>query len=713
MRPELGPIGAITAVAGTTFCISGHTGQIRRGSEQGLYVRDTRVLSHLAIRLGGAEPLVLSGHTVGGNAARFTACRPNRPPDEPDPRVLLDRRRVVSATLVESFRLHNLGTAPIACEVTIEADTDFAYIFDVKHARATRSARCEDTGGELRFSRGEQATIVRPRRFPDDLDERGGLLTWHVDLAPRAEWVLDLEVGFIDHGSVAWPTAIWRDVGTTPVGPEPAWRTPEVRCTDPTLGDLVAQSITDLGSLLLDDPVAPGDRMFAAGSPWYLTLFGRDSLWSAYMALPLGLDVARGTLRALARRQGRRYEPTTEEAPGKIIHEVRHGGLTGRGELPPDYYGSMDATPLFVILAHEAWRWGLADGEVAELLPAVEAALGWIATDGDSDGDGFLEYQRTAAQGLDNQGWKDSIDGVQFADGRLADPPIALCEVQGYAYDAARRGAALLEHFGRPGGARWRQWADELRRRFRSAFWVDDRLDPYPAIALDGAKRRVDSATSNMGHLLATGILDTDECALVAQHLDRPDLASGWGLRTLSSSSPRFNPLSYHGGSVWPHDTAIAVAGLARTGAHEQAGALLRALVAAAPHFALRLPELFAGEQRRPGLQPLAYPAACRPQAWAAGAALLLLRAALGLEPDVPNRRLVLRPMWPPPFGRLEVRDLTLADGSLGITVDREDGVTVTDVPDGIDVTVEGAPTVAPAVPSAPPGATSGLRGAR
>ncbi|MFO8076971.1 MAG: hypothetical protein R6T85_12720, partial [Egibacteraceae bacterium] len=439
---------------------------------------------------------------------------------------------------------------------------------------------------------------------------------------------------------------------------------------------------------LVEDPEAPGDHFFAAGSPWYLTLFGRDALWSATMALPLGLEVARGTLRALARRQGRAHDPETEEAPGKIIHEIRHGGLVEPGALPPSYWGTLDATPLFVTLVHESWCWGLADAEVAALLPAVEAALAWMERDGDADDDGFLEYRQTGQRGLANQGWKDSVDGVQFADGTLAAPPIALSEVQGYAHEAALRGAALLDHFDRPGAGRWREWAAALKTRFRSSFWIDDDDGGYPAVALDGRKQRVDSLASNIGHLPGTGLLSPGDCAAVARHLARPDMASGWGLRTLTAYSPRFNPLSYHGGSVWPHDTAIAAANLAASGQGEAASMLARSLVEVASHFDMRLPELFGGEQRRRRLEPLPYPAACRPQAWAASAVLLLLRTALGIHPDLPHDRLALSPLWPPPYRRLTVEGLRLGDGALSVTVDAEEGVTVHESPPGVRVEV-------------------------
>jgi len=333
---------------------------------------------------------------------------------------------------------------------------------------------------------------------------------------------------------------------------------------------------------------------------------------------------------------------------------------------PERYYGTVDATPLWISLLHDAWRWGLADADVAELLPNLEAALGWLR---EATGDGFVRYVDNAGV-LSNQGWKDSFDSIQFSDGRLAEPPIALCEVQAYAFAAAMDGAALLDAFGRPGGDDWRHWAAGLRDRFRSAFWVEDRLGRYPAIALDGDGRPVDSVTSNIGHLLGTGFLDQAETAAVIRRLAAPDMDSGFGLRTMSSRSAGFNPLSYHGGSVWSHDTAIALRGLAAVGTGDAAplaASLVRGLLAAAPAFDFRLPELYGGESAGGGRRPLAYPAACRPQAWSAGAALVVLTATLGLTPDLPAGRLTLRPMRPSPVGGLTVRGLRLAGRPLDV----------------------------------------------
>ena len=386
-------------------------------------------------------------------------------------------------------------------------------------------------------------------------------------------------------------------------------------------------------------PDAPTEIFLAAGVPWYLTLFGRDSIWAARMLLPLGTDLALGTLKALARRQGRVTDPRTGEQPGKVLHEVRRQTNYDEGSaqvhtLPPVYYGTIDATPLWVCLLHDAWRWGLPDDDVASLLGPLRRCLNWLA--GPARGsDGFVRYMDESGHGLANQGWKDSSDAVQFRDGRLARPPIALCEVQAYAFEAALRGAELLEAFGLDGGERWRELAADLAERFRAHFWVSDHDGPYPAMALEADGTPVSSLSSNIGHLLGTGLLGPQESTLVARRLGGPELNSGFGLRTLATSSAGYNPFSYHRGSVWPHDTAIAITGLARTGgreAQEAASLLIEGLLSAAEAFDYRLPELYSGCEAT-GRRPLPYPAACHPQAWTAAASVAVLAVQLGLTP--------------------------------------------------------------------------------
>jgi glycogen debranching enzyme len=365
-------------------------------------------------------------------------------------------------------------------------------------------------------------------------------------------------------------------------------------------------------------------------------MFGRDSLIAARMLLPVDRSLAEGTLRALAARQGTKVDEETAEQPGKILHEVRRTEVSHDSEgfhLPPVYYGTIDATPLWISLLHDAWRAGMPEAEVAALLDNLEAALRWLGDYGDSDGDGFLEYLDTTGHGLANQGWKDSGDSIRWHDGSIAEGPIALCEVQAYAYEAALDGAALLDAFGRPGGDQWRAWAAAMKERFRAAFWCEDEQGRYPALALDAEKRPVDGVSSNIGHLLGTGILDPAEQRLVVDRLLDPTMFSGYGIRTLSTTNGAYWPLRYHAGSVWSHDTAIVVDGMLRDGFTEEAARVAEGLLRAAEGFDYRLPELFGGQPADEVWPPVPYPASCRPQAWAATSVVPVARALGALRP--------------------------------------------------------------------------------
>ncbi len=668
-----GPLGEVTCVRGEIFAVSAASGDILRGEDHGVYVRDTRVLDHVEVVVDGVRPRPLRGELTGPASAAFQSYVPV-PHAGADPVLLIDRRRVIESSLHEEVRLANRGRMPLHVEVGLRVGTDFAYIFDVRHHRSRTPLPPLAAPGGVRFLREDAVDEVVLTTSPPPERREGALLVVPVAVPAGGTARICLDLVARDVYGIVRPDRRCAALDPRSQLPERGGRPRRVtiECADHRFQRLVEGSLDDLDALTLTDPEEPTDRFCAAGSPWYLTLFGRDSLWAGTMAAPVDLDLAGGTLRTLARRQGWRHDPETEEQPGKILHEIRRGSLTHLGDLPPNYYGSVDATPLFVVLAHEAWRWGLVDTEVAALVPHVEAALGWLRDHSDPDGDGFIEYRKESARGLDNQGWKDSEDGIQFADGRLAQPPIALAEVQGYAYDAARRGAQLLERFGRAGAEEWRTWAKELADRFRARFWVHDERGPYPAVALDRDDQPVDGVASNMGHLLATGILDDDETALVANRLTGAAMASGWGLRTLADTSAGFNPVSYHLGSVWPHDTAIAAWGLAVTGHAEPTAMLLRQLVDAAPEFDYRLPELFAGFARADVPFPVPYPSACRPQAWAAGGALLLLRACLRLQPAIPDGRLIVAPLQPPPFRRLEVYGLPVAGRDLDLRIDRD-----------------------------------------
>ncbi|MES4900948.1 MULTISPECIES: hypothetical protein [unclassified Streptomyces] len=432
-------------------------------------------------------------------------------------------------------------------------------------------ARAASDGHGLAWSRDGFSVRLVSEPAPDALEAAEGRLSYDVELAPGASWTAALRC-----------TAAYADGDQFPAAPADAvpWRTPALRSADRRFDQWLDQSVADADRLRLMDPRSDErrvgrtggvDQFLAAGAPWFLTLFGRDSLWAARMLLPLGTDLAAGTLRTLARRQGAAVDPATEEQPGKILHEGR--------------------------------------------------------------------------------------------DGRLADPPIALCEVQAYAYEAARGGAALLRAFGRPGADAWEEWAEGLADRFRTRFWVEDARGPYPAVALDRDGRPVDSVTSGFGHLLGTGLLNREESAALAARLTGPDLDSGHGLRTLSSDSVGFNPYGYHIGSIWPHDTAIAVHGLVRAGFPDAAAPLAAGLLTASAGFDARLPELFAGHGAEAGPRPAPYPASCRPQAWAAASSVQVLRSALGLEADVPGGTVTVAPTFARAYGPLTVTGLQVGGG--------------------------------------------------
>jgi glycogen debranching enzyme len=387
------------------------------------------------------------------------------------------------------------------------------------------------------------------------------------------------------------------------------------------------------------------------------------------MLLPWDPGLALGTLRTLAAWQGSQADPGSEEEPGKILHEVRFGpaasfSLGGRSA----YYGSADATPLFVMLLGELQRWGGKESAVESLLPHADRALEWIGTYGDADGDGFVEYCRKTSHGLANQGWKDSWDGINFADGTIAEPPIALAEVQAYVYAAYRARAQLAAQFGdEQGAAHWRKRAKQLKRDFNERFWLPDR--GWYAVGLDKDKRPIDSLTSNIGHCLWAGIVDKDKAASVARHLLSPEMFSGWGIRTLASSMTAYNPMSYHNGSVWPHDNAICAAGLMRYGFIEQAQRVTDAIIDAAAPFGYRLPELFCGFDRDEFSMPVPYPTSCSPQAWAAAAPLLLLHSLLRFTPEVASGQLWCAPEIPDRYLPLRVSGLRVGKSRLSVDI--------------------------------------------
>ncbi|TNC28058.1 glycogen debranching N-terminal domain-containing protein [Amycolatopsis alkalitolerans] len=672
---------AVVTLCAPSFVLSRAGGQLDGGAD-GFYHGDSRALSRLSAVVEGAELAPLGAEVMGADRAEFRAALRGLGEVTTDTAVALRRRRTVSSgRLEETFEISNAGTRHVRFRFSVDAGTDLASMERVRTGHGEDEMPAEAAAGGTAWSRNGFAVRLVSEPAAETVDAAAGRFSYQVRLAPGQSWSVLLVCTAAHDDGDQFPAA--------PADQKP-WRTPVLRSADRRFDCWLAQSVADLDRLRLTDPRSDdrgrADQFLAAGVPWYLTLFGRDAIWAARMLLPLGTELAAGTLRTLARRQGEVVDSTAEEQPGKILHEVRRGAreYTSTLALPAVYYGTVDATPLWITLLHDAWRWGMAADQVEQLLPHANSALAWMRDHGDT-GDGFLRYVDRTGRGLANQGWKDSVDAIRHRDGRLADPPIALCEVQAYAYEAARGGAALLRAFGRPGADEWEEWADRLRTSFRARFWVEDSSGAYPAVALDRDGRPVDSVTSGFGHLLGTGLLDQEESALLAARLSAPDLDSGHGLRTLSSDTAGFNPYGYHIGSIWPHDTAIAVHGLVRAGFPDAAAGLAAGLLDTSEAFDARLPELFAGHGTTAGRRPPPYPTSCRPQAWAATASILVLQAALGLEADVPGGKVTLAPTFAREYGPLTVSGLQVAGEELTVTIGA-DGVTSAVAPDGITV---------------------------
>ena len=661
--PDPAPADA-ALIEGSTFCLSDAAGDIH-GGQLGLFVRDTRVLSTWSLEIDGStvEPLAAE------RPYPFHGVYIGRAREDADGRggVVVRRDRFVGHGMREDITIRNESSRPRTCTVRLRVAADFADLFEVKEGKATLPG---DTAIALtadEYRAGTQRNgmslecLVRADGEPR-ADHDG--LCWTLDLAPRSSTSVSVEAVPVSDGT---PMALRHPRGQPVEHALPAvqlreWhrRLPQFDTASSTLAAVVRRSVEDLGVLRIFDPAHPDRAVIAAGAPWFMALFGRDSLLTSLMLTPLEPSLALGTLRTLAEHQGSAFDAATEEAPGRILHELRFGPATafalgGRGV----YYGTADATALFVVLAGELARWGNVDEEIRDVMAHVDRALDWITGAGDLDGDGFVEYRRTTEAGLANQGWKDSWDGINFADGRIAQAPIALAEVQAYSYAAFVARAELADLFHDGSAGEWRQRAAALKREFNERFWLPDR--GWYAVGLDADKQPIDALTSNIGHCLWAGIVDDAHAPAVAAHLMSDEMFSGWGIRTLATSMAAYDPVSYHNGSVWPHDTAICAAGLRRYGFDAEATRVATAMIDAAAHFDHRLPELFCGFGRDELSRPIPYPAACTPQAWAAAAPIQLVTTMLGLEPHRDAATVRCRPAVGSQYLPLSIRGLTVA----------------------------------------------------
>jgi glycogen debranching enzyme len=652
----------------------------------GLYYRDTRFLSNYRLKISARDPILLSSSGERVYVSHVDLTNPDLYEEERDPvpqhTLNIRRIRAIRDRLYERIRVKNYNPFRIEIDVTLTFGADFADIFEVRGlSRETRGTYEPPRTGDrwLEFGYHGEDEIRRRTRIefgvtPQRVEIRGDLAeaSFRVRLAGHETKTVSLTVEPI----VGENRAVPADFDEVVHGLRHSYEDWEHECTrirtDNELFDqLLVRGLRDLRALYTK---TDGGGIIAAGIPWYVAAFGRDTLITAHQMLMLSTGPARDSLHVLAEHQGTKVDDWRDEEPGKILHEIRKGELAGAGLLPhTPYYGSVDATPWFLILLAQYFRWTNDLGFVKEMLPAAEAALRWIDEYGDLDGDGFVEYRSRSSRGLRNHGWKDAHDSVMHADGSMAEPPIALAEVQAYVYMARTRMAdvySALEDYER--AVRLRDQATVLRRRFQEAFWVEE--DGFFAGALDGDKRPVRTPVSNPGHGLYCGILEPRRAEVVARRLFEPDMFSGWGIRTMSKDAAGYNPMSYHNGTVWPHDNALIAAGLKRYGFLDETNRVATAMFEAA-QFAdyLRLPELFCGFTRRTPSPPVQYPVACSPQAWAAGAPFLLLQAMLGISAAAHENVLTVnKPHLPPWLNEVEIRNLRVGDSTLSLVFRRE-----------------------------------------
>jgi glycogen debranching enzyme len=705
---------------GDLYLLTDPFGDIHRDSRGlGLYRGDTRVLSCSVLQVDGARPTLLRGDIDENFRSTIQLTNPEVLRD-PGDKIAADRSRarqslgftrdrVLSGALREGLTVANFTEHAETVTVDLSLGVDAADIFEIRgYPRDATGTALPVVVGTDRLAFGhrgldgllrrtqlwfEGAEVIAIEDVPARARVPGAalILRWRLDVEPRARielgWTIRADEMTIEGEPI---DVVPLDPGPPPVVDEAVgteayetWRAgmAAVESDNELFDRLIERSVADL-RLLLNDGPRPGERYLAAGVPWFATLFGRDAIIAAYEAIAFRPDLAVATLEVLAARQAVVDDPRTDAEPGKILHEVRTGEMSRTGELPfATYYGSVDATPLWLILLGETHDWTGDDALVERLWPNAMAALAWIDRSGDLDGDGFVEYRRRARLGLINQGWKDSTDAIRDRDGRTAEPPVALAEVQGYVHDAKRRMARLARHRGEVELAdRLEGEADTLKARFNDAFWMKD--GGRYAMALDRDKRPMDALASNMGQALWGGIVDPSRASAVVGQLSGPALDSGWGVRTYAAGQPGYNPLGYHTGTVWPHDNALIVAGIKRYGFDLEASALAGRIFEAAQRFPdLRLPELYCGFDRRDVGVPVPYPVACSPQAWSAAASLLLTRTMAGARAHAAAHSLELvRPHLPTWLGKLTVSNMRVGEASVDLLFHRWRGTTSAEV---------------------------------
>lgn len=680
-------VNNLTLIDGKTFLSTTVSGDITPAGapDVGFFHDDTRFLSSLELKVGGHRTMVLSSSTEKTFAAKIELTTGSLAQinsfDLPENTIHIRRQQLLASdVLYDSITFSNFNQADAELEIEIAFNADFVDVFQV---RGCARHKCGHYYRPLNrrdslvfFYRGlddvSRETVVTFQLPPDEIEDNTA--RWRLTVPASGYKEVLNTISCRINGKAARPTDKtvvqgFRDRREAFRG----WQqeSTSFESSNDVFDEALNTCMADFHALQI--PV--GDQhIVAAGIPWFATMFGRDSIIAAYQSLLLNPRLACETLRVLARYQGKESNDWLDEDPGKIPHEYRSGEMTRAGEMPfSPYYGSVDATPLFLILLSETFNWTGDEALVKELLPNAHAALDWIENYGDLDGDGFIEYKRRSPKGLTNQGWKDSWDANIHRDGSVANPPIALVEVQGYCYEAQYRMSQLLRLFGETDRAdRLRKTSAELTRRIEKSFWLPK--EGFYAMGLDAQKRPLEVISSNPGHLLFTRAIARDRARAVVQRFMRDDVQSGWGWRTMARSEKVFNPLSYHRGSVWPHDNSLTAHGMALYGFREEVKQIFTALYQAALNFRdYRLPELFCGVQRHEYDEPVHYPVSCSPQAWASGTFFLLLTSVLGIRPSASRKELnIVNPILPDWLDFLKIRNLRIGDSRVALDFTRQ-----------------------------------------
>jgi glycogen debranching enzyme len=658
--------GLVKILDGNTFVVSDDRGDIEASltDPTGLFSFDTRFLSKWVLTINGQRLTALSTDDLQYFETRFFLV-PGTGTVYVDSKLSVIRQRAVAEGFSENLTILNHDEQPVDLTVRIEAGSDFADLFEVKDAlekKGTYKTSARDGELVLKYERAAfgRATVISSS-VPARVDKAG--LTFKTRIEPHGKWEtrLDVAARTLAGGKVVTRNGNGRMRSRTGMAADlERWiaDAPRLESDSDSLKATYRRSLVDLAALRFSPPIAGNRSLPAAGLPWFMTMFGRDSIFTSLQALPFEPELAATTLRALGEWQGTRVDDFRDEDPGRILHELRYGELAAFEERPhTPYYGNADATPLFVVLLDEYELWSGDRKLVRELEYEARAALNWIDEYANLQGNGYISYRRRNEEtGLENQCWKDSWDSISYRDGRLPGFPRATCELQGYAFDAKVRGARLARLVWKDEelAERLTKEAADLKRRFNRDFWVED--EGYFALALDENGEQVDTLTSNNGHLLWSGIVDKSKATAVVRHLMGRRLFSGWGVRTLAEGEARYNPIGYHVGTVWPFDCSFIAWGLRRYGFKDEAAQLAAGILDAAEFFDGRLPEAFGGYARSVTRYPVQYPTACSPQAWSTGAPLLLLRTMLGLEPI--GDHLVVDPALPRGIGRVELLDI-------------------------------------------------------